>query len=304
MIIHDELTDALRSHFRILYKRQRLLGKSPETVRLYEIALDEFDRAHGRPATIHDLTDESVIGMMQAILDRGRANRTANRSRECIVALWTFLARKRIVLSFPDVPRLPEPIDDPVAWSKDQLRRLWQGCVDAPGMIGDMTAARYWLVLHSLLWDSADRINPVRRCRCEWLNLETGWATFPSYSRKGKRESNTFRMHPDTVEIIRPIWRESGDLLPWPWSWTYIYRLYGLLLKRAGLPKDRFRKFHCLRKSAGSWIDAAGGDATRALGHSSERITRKHYIDPTVSGGEQPSSLLFRPDQPEPPRAA
>lgn len=303
MNFKEELAPSLRAHFRVLYRRQRLFGKSEDTVRLYETALREFDSIYGRETTIHDLCDDAVIAMMQAIVDRGRTNRTANRSRECIVALWTFLARKRIVDVFPDVPRLPEPHDDPVAWTMAELSMLWQACRDAPGMIGDMTAARYWLVLHSLLWDSADRIQPARLCVWENFNLITGWATFPSSIRKGKRESNTFRLHKDTIEMLKPIKRQFGPVLPWPYSWTYIYRLYNQLLIRAGLPSDKFRKFHAIRRSAGSWIDAAGGDATRALGHSSEKTTRRHYLDPTICAGDQPADILFRPDT-DPPKAA
>jgi integrase len=302
MLIGDSLAPTLRSHFRVLYRRQRLLGKSEDTVRLYEIAMNEFDSVHGREATIHDLTDEAVIAMMQAILDRGRTNRTANRSRECIVALWNFLARKRVVETYPDVPRLPEPREDPVAWTQPQLRTLFQACTDATGFIGDMTAARYWLILHSLLWNSADRIRPVRLCRCEHLNLESTWATFPSANRKGKLESNSFRMDDTTIALIRPVYKPSGLLLPWPYSWTYIYNLYAKLLKRAGLPHDKFRKFHAVRKSAGSWIKAAGGDATAALGHASEKTTRRHYLDPTIGPSQQPCDILFRPD--DGPRAA
>ena len=305
MLAGDLLTPTLRSHFRVLYRRQRLLGKSEETIRLYEAAINDFDSIHERESTIHDLTDEGVIALMQSILDRGCCNRSANRARECIVALWNFLARKRIVETYPDVPRLPEPREDPVAWTQPELRVLFQACTDSPGYIGDMTAARYWLILHSLLWNSADRIKPVRLCRCENLNLATGWGTFPAKMRKGKMESNTFRMDETTIELIRPVYQTSGLLLPWPYTWTYIYNLYNKLLVRAGLPHDKFRKFHAVRKSAGSWIKAAGGDATAALGHSSERITRRHYIDPTIGPSQQPCDILFRPDRHDDgPRAA
>ena len=297
------LTPSLRSHFRSLYRRQRLFGKSPDTVRLYEFAITEFDSAVGREATIYDLSDDAVIAMMQAIIDRGSTNRTANRSRECIVALWNFLARKRIVDQFPDVPRLPDVKNAPVAWSRDQLARLFQACRDAPGYIGDYTAARWWLILHSLLWNSCDRIKPARLCRFEDFNLDTGWATFHAKMRKGGSESNTFKLDPITIGLLKPVAKESGPVLPWPYSWTYIYKLYNKLLRSAGLPRDRFHKFHAVRRSAGSWIDAAGGDATAALGHSSERITRRHYLDPTICSTQQPCDVLFRPDN-EPPKAA
>lgn len=142
-------------------------------------------------------------------------------------------------------------------------------------------------------------------CRCEHLNLESGWATFPASIRKGKRESNTFKMDETTIEIIRPVYKATGQLLPWPYSWTYLYRLYDKLLSGAALPHDRFRKFHAVRKSAGSWIKAAGGDATAALGHSSEKITRKYYLDPTIGPNQQPCDILFRPDSfDDGPRAA
>lgn len=40
--------------------------------------------------------------------------------------------------------------------------------------------------------------------------------------------------------------------------------------------------FHALRRTCASHLAVAGADATAYLGHSSDAITRRHYLDPRI----------------------
>lgn len=96
---------------------------------------------------------------------------------------------------------------------------------------------------------------------------------------------------------LQTIHRERNTrVFPWPYTDTYLWRKYEALLNRAGLPSDRAHKFHCVRKSVASYFEAAGGNATELLGHSSRRITRR-YLDPRVVSPPQASDVLFRPGE-------
>ena len=54
------------------------------------------------------------------------------------------------------------------------------------------------------------------------------------------------------------------------------------------------RGFHGLRKAGASYVNAAGGDATKFLDHSNPKITAQHYIDETI-GGAGVDALGFLP---------
>jgi integrase len=70
------------------------------------------------------------------------------------------------------------------------------------------------------------------------------------------------------------------------------------------LPTDREHSFHCIRKTGASFADAAGADASKLLGHSSRSVTERHYLDPSIAKRDHAVDFLFRPGDPEPPRAA
>jgi integrase len=60
------------------------------------------------------------------------------------------------------------------------------------------------------------------------------------------------------------------------------------------------RGFHAIRKAAGSYVAAAGGNAQEFLAHESAKTTRDHYLDPAIV--KERSGLEFLPKLPTKPR--
>jgi integrase len=87
-------------------------------------------------------------------------------------------------------------------------------------------------------------------------------------------------------------------LFPWPYSPSTLYNHYSRLLRRAGLPDDRKSKPQRMRRSFASHLEAAGGNATAALKHSSRKVTERAYLDPRIVGGQNHARLLPRIDPP------
>jgi integrase len=295
---YNLLDQTLRSHFSVLYERQRLRFAADSTRKQFIINLAHFDRFLGRPATLDDLNDDTVSDLLAWFLRRpiGNAPRTANKCRDNILALWRFLARKQIVSRWPDVDAVPEPERVPVCWTKDELRRLFSICDEQDGQFCGVRQSLWWHSLHAVGWDTGERIGALMDTRWQWIDLQDRWLCMKAEARKGKRADKLWRLHPDTVEVLKLIQVPRRDLVfPWPYSHTYLWTKYGELLRRADLPHDRAHKFHCLRKSAASYFEAAGGNATQLLGHSGRRVTDK-YIDPRICTPPQASDVLFRPN--------
>jgi integrase len=132
--------------------------------------------------------------------------------------------------------------------------------------------------------------------RWDLLNNVTGRLTVKAESRKGKRRDKSWRLSRETLALLDEIREPTRELIfPWPHNHATIYNRYRRLLKRAGLPHDRYRLFHCIRKSSASHLLAAGGNPTEHLGHADAATTRV-YMVPSIVETASASDLLFRPN--------
>lgn len=279
------------------YRLKRLRGASFHTINQYNVTMRLFSEFLGHIPTTGDLVDSVVSEFCWSRVEAGRSPATAEKNGSNLCALWRFACRQGLVEKWPDVSLPTEPERTPIAWMQDELHRLFKACQDERGYYGDVPRRDWWNVLHAILWDTGERIGAVRQIRTSLvsLSLNEGWITIPAESRKWKKRDKAWRLHPDSVLAIRRIYDPSRELLlPFPHDTGTLYNHYRKILKRAGLPHDRKHKFHCLRKSVGSYFEAAGGNATELLDHSSRSVT-KAYLDPRIVQSIQASDLLFRP---------
>lgn len=277
------------------YRRRKLRSASPQTITQYEVTLRHAAAVHGGPVLLSDLSNDFVLDVMHDLSRRGRSPASANKQRSNLIALWNYACRKGLLTTWPDVEPLPEPKRSPLAWTPDQLQRLFAACSRADGWIGVVPAASWWHCLHAVIWDTGERISAVMALRWDDIDMQSGWIVIPGEFRKGKTEDKASRLHPDTIAAMRVIESPQRTLVfPFPFNRAMLWHRYRELLKAAGLPSDRKHKFHCLRKSVASYFEAAGGNATELLGHSSRAVTAA-YLDPRILSPKQASDVLFRP---------
>jgi len=277
------------------YIRRNLPLENVSTVRQFRINLARWAGFIGRLPTINDLNNDAVSEVMARMVREGLSARTANKFRDNILALWRFLCREGLLNKWPDVKAFAEPHRIPTAWTKSQLAKLWKACATSSGMIGFVPAADWWLALHSVAWDSGERIGGLLGVTWLDIDLDRRWIVVRAETRKGHREDKLSRLHPTTCKLLEKFPSQSGIVFAWPYHHDYLWNKYTNLLRKAGLPTDREHKFHCLRKSSASYFEAAGGSAQELLGHSDGRITKRHYLDPRILKPRQASDLLFRP---------
>lgn len=283
----DDLKDHLNRYFRC-----NLKIRSEQTRAIYRYTLANLHDSLGHNPTLDDLTDDNCAAMMNYLLQAGKAERTVNERRARLHAFWSWLAKRSIVKTFPTTPRLEVPIRTPIAWTKAELIELLKACGAQEGTIGTIPAKHWWASLHLVMWDTSERISALIATR--WEHLQGEWLHLPAEVRKGKRSDACYKLRPETLRLLEKIRSDRPYIWPWPYVPMYLWVKYRILRKQAGLPSDRLSSFHRMRKSVASHLEAAGGNATEALGHASRSVTVRSYLDPRITEKPQPMDKLFR----------
>lgn len=286
----------LRKAFEELYRPRQLRSASKDTIRLWDLALRLFDANLGRPATLDDLNDDAVCRFASWRLQTV-APATVNRDLASILAIWRWLHRHNLVAPWPDVQLEKEPLRTPVAWTQEEFIRLIRVCRSTRGRIDCVPANIWWTSLLLICFDSGERIGAVMKLAWNDVDTFTGWVTFRAENRKGRDQDNVVRLANDTRESLGDLIRHASSkaVFPWPYRKNYLWKRYGDLLAQAKLPNDRRRKFHCVRRTTASHVEAAGGNATEVLKHASRRNTLT-YLDPRITKPPQATDLLWRPE--------
>lgn len=280
----------LQDFFNRVYRPKRLLGKSANTVRLYNLSIRSFGKTLGTDPRLTDLTDTNVAIHLQRLLDAGRSPATANKDRAQLFTLWRHASRKGMVEGWPDLPPLTEPERVPKAWLPDEFAKLLAAADRQDGFFMSVPRSLWWTTILMVCLDTGERVSAVRNAKWEWLSGD--WLHVPAEARKGGRRDRSYRLSTKTlghlmaVKMVSPI-----EPFPWPYCQSYIWRLFGDLLKTAGLPSGARDKFHKIRRTTGSVAHAAGMDAQEVLDHQYRRTTQK-YLDPRFSRDRQASDAV------------
>jgi integrase len=281
--------------FERFYFPLRLRGKSERTVTLYQYSIKTFSRWLGRPALLTDFEDLTVANYL-AHLGKTHQPHSIEKERCQLLAMWRLANEYHFVKLPPNVRKTPLPRRDPVSWTASELQRLFAAARREKGDYAGIPAGKWWTALLMVVWDTGERIDAVLSLRWEDFDLDGRWVRIKAEYRKGKTSDKTHRLHQDTVDALQAIRNPTHEkALPWPYCKHYLWDVYGLILSTAHLPNDRLRKFHCLRRSVASHFEAAGGNATALLDHTSRAITEKSYLDPRIVPRQQASEMLFRP---------
>lgn len=278
-----------------VHQRRKLRGCNANTLKHYQIAIRQFGESLGRVPKIRDLTDDNVMDCVWWIVERGRSARTGNSLRKKLCCLWRLACRKGILREWPELENIPEPARTPIAWTRPQLEALFAELSRQTGTVCGIPANRWWTALHLFLWNTGERIGAVLQLRWENVDLAGGWVNVAAETRKGKKADKLFKLGADTIDAIRRIAKpERERVFPFDRDRSTLWLRYRKLLKRAGLPHGRKYKFHCVRKSVATHYEAAGGNATALLGHSSRAVTEA-YLDPRLIPQLYAADVLFQP---------
>lgn len=286
------MSQSLQSLYCEQYEPLALRSRRPNTKRLYRTTLKMFDEFLGRRATLADLNDAVINAFAAHRLANGLSKYSVNKDLFNLLALWRWLHKKHFVRNWPDVALEKPPIRVPVALTRKELAAVRE----AIQMEQSPPGPAFWLALFLLTWDTAERIGAVMALTWDRVDLDAGWVHFNAEDRKGATADNVLPIAPETMAALKAIRRRDGRVFRWPYSATYLYYRLGHIMQRSGLPDNRLYKFHVFRKSVASHYEAAGGNATELLGHTSRKVTRA-YLDPRIVRTTSAVDLLFRPGE-------
>lgn len=296
----------LNTFLETVYVPLRLRGRSKESVRLLRHAITQFSRWLGRPALLDDLDDLVVSQWLTAMGEKKSPNSVA-RERSGILALWNLAQGRGLVKLRPTVAPELVPQSVPRAFTTDELARLAESARMAIGWIGPVPARVFFPALIAVGLETGERISALLNTPARCWNRPT--LTVPASVRKGKRQERVYELSPEACDLVDAVSQHNGPTVFW-WvaSGTALRKRWKTITRRAGLGDGRDVQFHALRRSTASHLAAAGLDATAFLGHSSDRITRRSYLDPRVVDAKRPKAWqsmprVFRPE-PEPPAQA
>lgn len=290
MKISDFLTDE--------YSTRRWLEKS--TIECYVAAVNMLDGWQGRRMKFADLSGDVLRAFIQFYRDT-HAPTTLNRRVEILLTLWRHAFRWEFTDNRPvekwEIPKVPEPERTPEAFTIDEFSRLLRACklsrrIAKDGVVWD---GRHWKALFLTIYDTAERIGALLQTERSQL-AASGHLKILGVHRKAKKRDIVRRLHQDTVAAIKTL-PKHRLLFPWPLCRRKIYDEVETILEAAGLPVDRYHKFHCGRKTSATQV-ANKYDVLRAaqhLDHGSVRLTRRVYIDPRQTPGLDVVDDMDRP---------
>jgi integrase len=264
-----------------IYVPLRLRGRSHNSVRLLEHAIRQYGKYLRRDAVLDDLDDLTVSQFLSHRNAKGLSPYSVERERNGLLALWRLAADRRLVDTRPCVQAELLPERTPRAFTVEELERLYAAAETTPGYIGPVKAAAWWPAVIMTLYETGERIEAALHIPRECYSAP--FLRVPAGIRKGRRVERVFELTAATCQLVDVAARhDEPTLFLWPMDRSGVYNHFKKITARAGLGSGREVMFHCIRRTTASHLAAAGGDATAYLGHSSDRITRRSYLDPRI----------------------
>ena len=274
--------------------RQAKLGIDDSSIYQMEIAVRLFERWHGSPIQTHELTPKLLRAFLADYAATGKAAATVNGKRRFLLALWQcacvegYCAETCHDGDMKRVPRMPEPFTVPEAWHPDEFVRIIAESRAAPGMVGELPANRWWPSLLITKYYSGERIGAMLSIPMENVSISDRGMIVPASCRKNNRER--YCALPDSaIAAIAAIMEPERQLMwHWPMSREWLEASFKKILKRADVRYGRGKGglFNKIRRTAGSLIEAAGGDGSRHIGNG-RAVFEKHYRDPRIADRSQ-----------------
>ena len=224
---------------------------------------------------------EKLLSFMRFQFNTGKSPATVNTNRRRVLTLATYSR-----LKIAKVPRIPEPLPMPEAWTLGQCERIFAECGKLTGYVGTIHRRDWWLSLALAVYWTGERIKAVRSIRREDCDFQSGTMIVRAENHKSRRDCVLW-IPQEVAGLMVQNSLCGNEPLAWPWPHCrrHLFTQFRRIVEASGVPcpKRGHNLFHRLRRTSGTLVEAAGGDGARHLGHS-RAVFEKHYLDRRLVG--------------------
>jgi integrase len=265
------------------------------------VAVRRLNAYAKRPVDTRDLSKELLTGWLKSLAQAGQAAATINGKRSAILTLWRAAHRSKKARKPPagvEVPTKRAPRRLPNSWTVEQMERIVEECRALRGKfrLSGMPKGPFMTSLVLFEYETGTRFSASLAVKPSDVNIETGLVYLRTESAKTGLEQVHW-LSPQCLQAIQAIWDPNRSFV-WPWGPNRhgLWATLKAVLQSAGLPQDRRSMFHRFRRTTATILTARAGIsiASAALGHTSEEMTRRVYVDPTNLGTPRPIDVLPR----------
>ncbi len=289
MLVHDFVAEVYVPHRLML---------AASTIEQYTIAARSLERFYLEPVHVADLTDELVLPWLSKRLGQV-SPRTVKRERGDVLTIWKWAHRKGHCSSPPvDIPTIPVPRKLPIYWTVNELERLLVACRAMRGEMRGLPIAKssWWSSMVLFLYDTGARLSAAMNVATHELDLAARSVLLNAVFSKTRIEQQ-INLSDQTIAAVAAHYSADRPLVwPYPYNRRQVWPQLKSILKTADLPRDRYRMFHCFRRTTAT-LTAANSSievAQQQLGHASLSMTRL-YVNPAALGQTQAVDVLPRP---------
>jgi integrase len=256
-----------------------LRGIDPRTIELYGYTIKAWGEFLGHSPTLDDLSDELAIARFLAHRLTVRSVATAAKDRSQVRALAEFAYRRGLIKAWPTIRTIRVPERVPQAWLTDEFKKLLAACDGEVGEVAGVPASLWWRAAMLTCYELGERIGGI--LGIEWRDVSPHGIVVRAEERKGKRRDLFRSISPECHAAIEAIRTDRKVVFDWDRCYTSLWGRLGKICERAGLPNDRYSKFHRVRKTTASYAAAAGLNAQAVMDHASP-LTTQRYLDPRI----------------------
>lgn len=277
--------------YRTAIKQWRLLMGDPPIKDITTTTISSFRDAlmkmRGRKKHL-PMSPNSVRSYMrhiQVLLDKLGPPGKGNRDALDILARVPWAKPPREVERIPQIVSLRQISDCIMASVAMEFPRF-----------SGVKAPAWWRALLIVAWNTGLRIGTLLSMRMDEVDWAKSRLVLPAARMKSRRPM-IVHLNPPAMTALRSI-RTDRELV-FPWQETgrrNFYKYLHKLEKAAGIPRSEHFGMHAIRKTVATMLyEVNPGAAQFALGHTTNDVTRKSYVD----GGGLVARALDQLPQPE-----
>ena len=312
-------------YFNDRYRRDRLVGRSGETIRVYRQQVATLERIVDRELSLEDLSNNLISDALDAILNAGKSAATANKLLRHIKAIWKHAFEAGEVDTICRVRSVREPKRVPRTWTAEQFGRVIDtarglpatadklGVVSIPLHVGPFPVADWWEALLLTAYYSGLRVTALLSIEWSTVDLSRGEVLVTAETQKHGSDQ-LIEIPSDLIAALKRIQpdRPRGRVFNWPkdrrrdtgafnGKWQTLRSHLRRILEAAGVPSSSKYLWHGIRRYTATQAAIASGSIETAqtlLDHSSSAVTRRYVDSSQAPDRVRAADVLPAPGQP------